>query len=264
MSVLSEFPRTRQVQFSALMETGDISEWTSTATSGGAADPVAQQVIVRSGLYALSANLVGNGPYRSEVTASREWCRPLDGSERFYGVSYYFSPGFPSAANGVPGATYQICGQWHHSEDGGAWDASSPPLAFYVNSYSYGMTATDIVLGGGGINPNNYPFWGVSLGATTTGVWIDLVVFVRWSLTPGGGHVTAWRNGVQVADYTPPSSPTVYPVPTRPSVYFKTGYYRDAAITTDATVYADQVRIGGSFAAVDPAGVDPLVGARVT
>lgn len=86
----------------------------------------------------------------------------------------------------------------------------------------------------------------IDLGRVVVGRWMDLVVHVRWSTTSHNALREAWRDGVYQGRRTSRNA-----VDTLPH-HLRVGQYQDTTIGHSRTTYVDNVRIGTSYAAVDP------------
>ncbi len=105
--------------------------------------------------------------------------------------------------------------------------------------------------GGFGYPSGPRPF-SLPIAPVKTGVWVDWVWHVKFSADPGVGFVEVWKDGALVLPRYAPRSGTLYPAAgAQAGNYVKTGPCRDPAVTTPATMYLDDWRIGTSRAAVE-------------
>ena len=143
---------------------------------------------------------------------------------------------------------WQCIGQFHDQPDtsiGETWatyPAHSPPLA-----YNYKQNKIQIA---GSLPANSTNV--LCETTLTKGVWHDIVTRVYWS-TGSDGYVEAWIDGVP---FTPSNGtdnrfywPNLY---NNAGNYLKIGLYRSTAITTENSVYFDEIKSGSSYDAVKP------------
>ena len=159
----------------------------------------------------------GNGP------------RINEGSEQWYGMSYYFDQSFPKA-------TWQTVAQWKQM------GSNPPPAEISVNN-------DVIALEMGGTHGDREKLYRAPL---TRGVWNDFVMHVKWSADPNVGFVEFWHNGRQVVRKT--SIQNMYRDESGKVIqnHSRIGYYRDQSITQSGVLYIDAYRVGTSYAAVAP------------
>ena len=87
----------------------------------------------------------------------------------------------------------------------------------------------------------------LDLGPIVSGRWMDFVCHIRWSTTSTNALRECWRDGVYMG-----ASRTVNAVAGNRH-YLRIGQYQETNIGHTRTTYFDNVRIGTSYAAVDPA-----------
>jgi hypothetical protein len=86
----------------------------------------------------------------------------------------------------------------------------------------------------------------IDLGPIVTGEWMDFVCHVRWSTTATNALRECWRDGVHMGART-----SVNAISSNKHT-LRVGQYQATSIDHDRTTYVDNVRIGTSYAAVDP------------
>ena len=86
----------------------------------------------------------------------------------------------------------------------------------------------------------------IDLGPVAVGRWMDLVVHVRWSTTSSNALREAWRDGVYRGRRISLNAVDELPH------HLRVGQYQDTGIGHSRVTYIDNVRIGTSYAAVDP------------
>ena len=156
-----------------------------------------------------------------------------EGDDLWFGFSTYLADGWPLYPD------WQAITQFKQNFDG------APPLALFVEDAQYKVE------GGFGYPSGPRPF-SLPIAPVKTGVWVDWVWHVKFSADPGVGFVEVWKDGALVLPRYAPRSGTLYPAAgAQAGNYVKTGPYRDPAVTTPATMYLDDWRIGTSRAAVE-------------
>ena len=161
-----------------------------------------------------------------------------DNTERWYGWSTYFEPGFPAVSN------WLVLLQWHSIADG------SPPLAVAMNSGHVQLNRWN-----GPQDNTAVPLW-TSAAPVQTGTWHTFVAHVKWSALPNTGFVEFWHNGVQVLTKTflatekccAVQGTAVRPYPN----YLKMGIYRDPTTVPTAILYHGPIRVGLDMSSVVP------------
>jgi hypothetical protein len=86
----------------------------------------------------------------------------------------------------------------------------------------------------------------IDLGPIVTGEWMDVVCHIRWSTTEQNALRECWRDGEHRG-----SSTSVNAVSSEPH-RLRVGQYQTTEIGHRRTTYYDNVRVGTSYAAVDP------------
>lgn len=86
----------------------------------------------------------------------------------------------------------------------------------------------------------------IQLGPVRAGKWVTFVQHVLWS-TGHDGKVEWWRNGRKKGEY----NGRTFSVP-NPRAEFRLGIYEGTSVNVDRTLLYDNVKIGTSYAAVNP------------
>jgi hypothetical protein len=239
-----------QLLFIGDFETGDLAQWADAVDTDGDLEPelVTEPVRTPGSGYACSFR-VESPQIRCELDGSDRGGTLIqrESSDCYYGWSVMFRGPFPVGL-------WQIAGQWHaNSNSGDIWDEASPPVSVTMASTLPGLDPTRWYLDGGrsGVSAN-FPLWSYDLGPMVVDRWVDLVTRIVPSTRPERGRLQAWVDGRLVVDAVPPA-PLLYPT-TNPDRYnyLKVGYCRHHEITTPGVVLFDNVRVGRSFASVDP------------
>lgn len=239
-------------QFLGDFETGNVAQYGSTdlTSSGATTAPAIVTSPVRSALSTYACGYQCNSlQHRCEtVPGVNNNLAVREGTERFFGWSVFFS-----STNWATGA-WQIFGQWHANVNSGdAWDSASPPLIIAGGGNNFSQNPTHWYVAGAGSDPLSTPYWSFDLGVIPFDSWQDVVVRARFSTTLANCILQVWLNGTKVVDAVPPPAVLLFPTTSADRYnYWKVGYYRDSAIVSVATVYFDNVRIGGTYASVDP------------
>lgn len=220
-------------------EPGDLSQFNSESGQDvGGTPPRVVTSPVRDGRFAIEVTVNGSTDSSDGICCgTRNELLPRfrdleEGDDLWFGFSTYLAPGFALQPD------WQLITQFKQNFDG------SPPLGLYVEQGQY------LVEGGYGYPSGPQPYR-ISLAPVTTGVWVDWVWHVKFSTDPGVGHVEVWKDGALVLPAYEPAFGTLYPgTGDEAGVYVKTGIYRDPSVTTPATMYIDNWRIGTSAGAV--------------
>jgi hypothetical protein len=220
-------------------ETGDLSQFQDTPwnTSGAGLPPDVVSEPVRNGHHVIRTRIVGKGSPEGICCGSRSELVPkLDeihpGDDLWFGFSALLEVGFPV------GSAWQTIGQWHQDT------AGSPPLEISVQDGHYRLS------GGYGHPDKPMPF-DKPLAPAVPGTWVDWLIHIKFSPDPAVGYAEIWQDGQLVLPRFHPDSGTMYPTTSgQPAVYLKTGYYRDADISTPGTVYYDDWKVGTTRVAV--------------
>lgn len=238
-------------QFIGDFESGNTSQYNlvDTTSTGAITNPVVVTSPVRSNKSIYACGYQCNSVQHRCETAPQvpnSLCL-REGMDRYFGWSLYV----PSA--GWATGAWQIAGQWHSNvNNGDAWDSASPPLTFVLGNSNFGADVTHWYIGGGSSNPANIPWWSYDLGAIAFDTWVDFVVHAKFTTVQANCVLRAWVNGVKLVDLSPPPYQLLYATTGDRYNYWKVGYYRDGTMTNTASLYWDNVRIGGTYASVDP------------
>ncbi len=87
----------------------------------------------------------------------------------------------------------------------------------------------------------------LDLGPIVSGRWMDFVCHIRWSTTATNALRECWRDGRHMGASTTANAVSAV------KHQLRVGQYQTSSITHARTTYVDNVRIGTSYAAVDPA-----------
>jgi hypothetical protein len=239
-----------QLLFIGDFDTGDLAQWADAVDTDGDIEPELVDDPVRSPRsgYACSFR-VASPQIRCELDGSDRGGSLIqrEDSDYYYGWSVMLRAPFPVGL-------WQIAGQWHaNTNSGDVWDEASPPVSFTVASTLPGLDPARWYLDGGRSGASaNFPPWSYDLGPLVLDRWVDLVTRIVASTVPERCRLQAWVDGRLVVDAVPPA-PLLYPT-TNPDRYnyLKIGYYRHHEISDPGTVLFDNVRVGRSYASVDP------------
>ena len=219
-------------------EPGDLSQFISEPGQDvGGVPPRVVTSPVRDGRFAIEVAV--NGATNSSdgiCCGTRNELLPRfrdieEGDDLWFGFSTYLAPGFALEPE------WQLITQFKQNFDGSPPPGSTSSPAS-TSSRGYG-------------HPDGPEPYRIALAPVTTGKWVDWVWHVKFSTDPAVGFVAVWKDGAPVLTRVAPAFGTLYPgAGERAGVYLKTGIYRDPTVTTPATMYLDNWRIGTSAAAV--------------
>lgn len=169
-----------------------------------------------------------------------------EGDDRWYQWSTLFDTDFPADSG------WSVLSQWHAGQDG------SPPMAISAGPTNVSTDSWGLVISTWNSPGNPGPTFTPWSAPILRGVWNDMKVHVKWSVSDDVGFVELWIDGSpQIFTAAPCSGQTRCMVrtlmPDGGGVYFKQGYYRDPAIVATGTVYHD-----GFSESVSEAGLNPL------
>ena len=168
-----------------------------------------------------------------------------EGDDRWYQWSTMFGDGFPA------GQGWSVVSQWHANQDG------SPPLAINAGPVNVSADRWGIVLNTWNAPDDSGPVFTPWSAPVVPGVWNDIKLHVKWSVSDNVGFIEFWLNGApQKFAAAPCPGQTRCMVrtlmPGGGGVYFKQGYYRDSAITATGVVYQDGFSVADSEAGLAP------------
>jgi hypothetical protein len=209
------------------LETGDLSQFKDTPWNFvGASGPKVVTDPVRGGKHAVQFTMPGGG---KRVEIEPDVPNFSEGQTRFFAVSVFLAPGFPTTTH-----DWQVITQWKNSGTG------SPPLSMSVGDGKF-------YLDGGFDHPDGDKSFEHDIAPAATGRWVDLVVGAVFSRDPAKARVDAWVDGRQtVTDFHPPGG-TLYRGTTS---YLKTGIYRNEGISERGVMTMDNWKVGTSYASV--------------
>lgn len=219
------------------LETGDFSQmYPAPWDIDQAPQPQIVTDNVRSGHYAEKFYMPPGGfrEEQSPVNATTgEGMNFHEGDDLYYGFSFMLGAGWPT------GPEWCVITQWHMDAAGG-------------NEPTVGLS-TD----GGGFQLFRQPNYGQMTyweqRPLITGRWIDFVVHIKFSSDPSVGFIELWEDGVKQTLVN--GQTRMYTMTFGPGGQFgfwKHGIYRSQAITQPATLWADSMRIGTTYAAAAP------------
>jgi hypothetical protein len=239
-----------QLVFIGDFDTGNLQQWGGDFDADGDQEPELVSTPVRTDRSRYACRFSVAAPYiRCEVDGNDRGGALLqrEGTEYFYGWSVWYVSPFPVGQ-------WQITGQWHsNGGNGDGWDDVSPPMSVAVASTQGGLDPTHwyIDCGRSGL-ATAFPTWSADLGPMIFDRWVDVVTRAVVSTVPQRCQLQVWIDGRMVADLVPPA-PLLYPTTNTDRYnYLKVGYYRHHEITAPGQVLFDNVRIGHSYASVDP------------
>lgn len=190
-----------------------------------------------------STDALVSGGYRAELWSGNS----VYGQDFWYGFSYYL----PSDWVADPNTSWLNLAQWHTTPDDGEI-GSSPPIALRIsnNSWLLRRYESKVSCYTPIMNSSEVEYDDIYNGTNifsdgSVGNWTDWVFNIKFSCG-SDGYIKAWKNGVQVLDYT---GVTAYNDSLGP--YFKTGVYRSTNVVLDRYYYADSYRFGNSSSSYD-------------
>jgi hypothetical protein len=180
------------------------------------------------------------GSQRATPSSTYRWDVPgeADGElDMYVGMSVYFRRGFPTDTWMSP-VSFRV-----DSDDSGSLvvQLKDDHLVFRrsVNASWDGCEA--------GSDCSNDD---LDMGPVVEGRWIDFVFRVRWSSSPGTAVREVWRDGELMGSSRRPN------VLGGSEYRLRVGMYQDRSTRVSRILYYDEVRIGRSYDAVNPAGAD--------
>ncbi len=241
----SAAPRPTVASFAGDFEAGDLSAWDGREAARADSVQVVREP-VRRGLWAArftvrAGDKVSNGA-RAEIFHDNH-DRP--GSQGWYAWSF-FIPSDYADTEWKP-RLWQCLGQWHDQPDrerGETWarfPGHSPSIALYY-TFKKGRPAIEMWYGARREQEI------VATSPIAKGRWNDVLFHIGWS-QGADGFAQAWLNGQPLTpgdDHTVRGANMYNAAPH----YLKIGLYRNSQITTENSVFFDEVRIGSSRAQV--------------
>jgi hypothetical protein len=170
----------------------------------------------------------------------------VDGTDLWYGWAMKYSPNWDATQIdhtrsyflGTGGFRYTSTPRNGPGANLGAWEN---PAAGNVAYWRSGLDLTSSV--------GNMSTGATWLGPVVTGRWVTFVEHVRWS-TRSDGTMEWWRDGVKMGQYDGATFGSKSPPP---KAEYRLGIYEGTKVDVDRSIYYDNVRVGTSYAAVDPA-----------
>lgn len=177
------------------------------------------------------------GARREQAIAKHLWTPDDKGSvERWFGLSLYIDPDWDLSQVDTSSERFLSLVSFRTEGANGSMNVSGESdghMALRRNSTF--------------VWPDGLSYDKIDLGPMTKGKWIDLIFHIKFSTTTTGALREVWRDGVLMGSKT--SRNTVDTL----QHYFRVGVYQGPGVTDDRTTYFDNVKIGASYAAVDPA-----------
>jgi hypothetical protein len=201
--------------------------------------------------------VMGAKQQREQAVSKGTWRPDSRGSvDQWYGFSIFYDQDWNLGA----GANKEISGSFWHNPV--AWRCDCPNgsmnlagdmdmnnengKAFKSFTTPHMVLRRNTVMNQQGFYKDGLGLDKLDLGPIVVGKWMDFVVHVRWSTTTTGALREAWRDGVHMG-----SRSSLNAVDTSVE-RLRLGQYQATNIAHTRTSYFDNVRIGTSYAAVDP------------
>lgn len=173
--------------------------------------------------------------------------------DQWYGFSMYYDPADWKLSE-LSGSQWDDPFSWRTQGANGSLNLSSDTndsdsvSGQTVHNYStpHFSLRRNTVLNQSGFYKDGKGLDKIDLGPVVLGKWMDFVVHVRWSTTSTNAVREAWRDGVYMGKKT-----TLNAVDTNVH-HIRVGQYQATNIPHARTSYFDNVRVGTSYAAVDP------------
>jgi hypothetical protein len=180
---------------------------------------------------------------RAEVSGG-ERAQANEGDDLWYQWSTLFDENFPV------GPEWSVVSQWHANQDG------PPPVAIDAGGATLSDDRWGIVLATWNAPGDRGPTFMPWSAPVIRGVWNDIKLHIKWSVRDDVGFIELWHDGVRQTFGEPCAGQTRCMVrtlmPGGNGVYFKQGYYRDAAITATGVVYHSGFSIAHTEADLAP------------
>ncbi len=198
------------------------------------------------------------GQQREQLQSSYQWTPDADGSvDLWYGWSMYYDVdwlGDDEELDEVSATDWHNPVAWRMEGDNGSLNLSGDLSLDNADGRPFARFATphlvlrrNTVQNERGVYDDGRGLDKIDLGAIEVGHWMDLVCHVRWSTTSTNALRECWRDGrFQGGSRTRNAI-------AEDEHTFRVGQYQTTGITRDRTTYIDNVRIGTSYRAVDPA-----------
>ncbi len=206
-----------------------------------------------------SLKIVMGARQQREVAASKfHWTPNRRGSvDHWYGFSLYYAADWQvrgGLAREVSGSSWHSPIGWRMAGGNGSLNLSGDLNMSNANGHRFQTFRTPHMILRRNTVMNNGHFYKdgkgldkLDLGPIVTRRWMDFVCHIRWSTTAHNAVRECWRDGRYMG-----AKHSRNAVGAR-SHELRVGQYQDTNLRHRRTTYVDNVRIGTSFRAVDPA-----------
>lgn len=183
---------------------------------------------------------------REQLVSRHTWTPDDRGSvDEYYGFSMYYAPDW----NEGGGISREISGTYWHNPVSWRMAGDNGSLNFsgdLVDGKPHLMLRRNTVKNREGFYRDGLGLDKIDAGPVVVGQWMDFVVHIRWSTTSQGALREVWRDGVFMGRST-----SLNAVDSAKHV-LRIGQYQTTEIAHTRTTFFDNVRVGKSYAAVDP------------
>jgi polysaccharide lyase-like protein len=164
---------------------------------------------VRTGTKAVKMTLLPTdegylyGGYRDPVTRAEfeKWNLYSIGDAQWYGFSVYIDPAWKDSTSDPNGA---VLAQWHSTKDSCDQASYANLTIRYKETTNSWIVKTDSDSNACSTS-TSYTRQEWSVGSAAKGVWVDWVIYVKWSYQ-SDGILKVWKNGQLVLDKTGPNA----------------------------------------------------------
>jgi hypothetical protein len=198
------------------------------------------------------------GQQREQLQSTYSWTPDDQGSvDQWYGFSLYYADDWNLGGGldeEVSAEAWHNPVAWRTEGDNGSLNLSGDmdldndtgePFEEFDTPHM--VLRRNTTLGDEGFYDDGLGLDKLDLGPIVTGEWMDFVCHIRWSTTETDALRECWRDGVHMGERT-----SLNAVDTGEH-RLRVGQYQTTAIDHERTTYVDNVRIGTSYEAVDPA-----------
>lgn len=189
---------------------------------------------------------------REQPSSSYSWYPDANGTvDHWYGFSIFYDSDWNlggGIANEISGSNWHNPIAWRMQGDNGSLNVSGD----LVDGKPHLMLRRNTVKDKEGFYTDGLGLDKIDMGPVVVGKWMDFVVHIRWSTTSKNALREVWRDGVYMGGST-----SLNAVGTAKHV-LRIGQYQKTNIGHTRTSFYDNVRIGTSYAAVDPARSDAV------
>ena len=202
--------------------------------------------------------VMGANQQREQTRSKFSWTPDDRGSvQHWYGFSLFYDSDWELGGgllDEVSADSWHSAASWRTSGANGSLNFSGDMDLNNGNGESFEVFDTPHMVLRRNTIKNNQGFYTdgkgldkIDLGPIVVGEWMDFVCHIRWSTTSTNALRECWRDGAYMG-----SRSSLNAVDAKPHI-FRAGQYQTTAIDHQRTTYVDNVRIGTSYAAVDPA-----------